>query len=189
MLMTTGRFLSQGCPPGLVDLGEPARLVPRTRQPLETCYPLYTLCQFPIRTDRKFIDQCARGLSILGLPNFYFQDQSQLVESKTLAAINGSKFCGIEGQIPGASKSFFKDKHIQCLISWLFCDEQNETLSQFHVVPVPVSAEVKFLFEGNAHDNNAIVYEPTPVGSTFYSGFIHFFNRCNRIKTFLRKCG
>jgi hypothetical protein len=80
----------------------------------------FTLFQFPIRTDGKFIDQCARGLSILGLPNFYFQDQSQLVESKTLAVINGSKFCDIEGQIPGASRSFFKDKHIQCLISWLF---------------------------------------------------------------------
>jgi hypothetical protein len=64
----------------------------------------YTLFQFPICTDRKLIDQCARGLSILGLPNFYFQDQLQLVESKTLAVINGSKFRDIEGQIPGASR-------------------------------------------------------------------------------------
>jgi hypothetical protein len=75
----------------------------------------YTLFQFPIRTDGKFIDQCARGLSILGLPTFYFQDQSQLVESKTLAVINGSKFRDIEGQIPGASRSFFKDA-MSCLL-------------------------------------------------------------------------
>jgi hypothetical protein len=116
----------------------------------------YTLFQFPIRTDGKFIDQCARGLSILGLPNFYFQDQSQLVESKMLSVINGAKFHDIEGLIPGASKSFFKDEHIQCLISWLFRDQRNETLSQFHVFPVLVSAEIKFLFDGKTHSNNAM---------------------------------
>jgi hypothetical protein len=38
----------------------------------------------------------------------------------------------------------------------LFHDQRNETLSQFHVVPVLVSAEIKFLFDGKTHGNNAM---------------------------------
>jgi hypothetical protein len=36
----------------------------------------YKMFKFPINTDGQFVDQCARGLSILGIPTFYFQDHS-----------------------------------------------------------------------------------------------------------------
>ena len=38
-----------------------------------------TLFHYPIATDGLFQDQCARGLSFLGLPFFYCHDQTQLI--------------------------------------------------------------------------------------------------------------
>jgi hypothetical protein len=62
----------------------------------------YHIVQFLFCTDGKFIDRCARGLSMLGQPFFYCQDQSRLLgEVNTYcqqngAVIDGAKLCDIE---------------------------------------------------------------------------------------------
>jgi hypothetical protein len=104
------------------------------------------IVQFLFCTDGKFIDQCACGLSMLGQPFFYFQDQSRLIGNKNTycqqnkAVIDGAKLCAIEHTTAGKATAFFTNPHIQCVLNWLFRDEENKLLHPFHVVPLAVLA-------------------------------------------------
>ena len=77
----------------------------------------YVLFYFPFETNGKFIDQCARGLSMLGSPLLYFQNQLGLATSTNLdllrTIITGAKFKSMEAVHVGNSQAYLTEEHVQ----------------------------------------------------------------------------
>jgi hypothetical protein len=119
-------------------------------------WPLdYRLFRFPFHAEAKYIDQCAKGLSILGSPFFYGRNleqyhwgladkpaaQSVLIQGREINMINTKRF--------GQSREWLVTEHMQFLVNWLFRDETNAALKRFHVVPLEVSVALGELFQGS----------------------------------------
>ena len=118
-------------------------------------YPrTFTLCNTPFATDGKFLDQSARGLTMLGAPFFYCADQERLAGASYTAkhfqraSIDGVKYATLESAELGGSTHYLTDDHIQFLINWIFRDEDNPATRHFHVVPRVVAAYITELFKG-----------------------------------------
>jgi hypothetical protein len=121
----------------------------------------YVLFYFPFETNGMFIDQCARGLSMLGSPFLYFQNQNRLASTKNQdllrTIITGSKFKSMESVYTGNSQEFLTEEHIQFLVNWVFRDEESIALKQFHCVPVTVTAQITHLFAGATNADTAMM--------------------------------
>ena len=51
----------------------------------------------------------------------------------------------------GGSTEWLTEAHIQFLINCVFHDKTNPVLKPFHVVPVSVTAQITYLFEGHCN--------------------------------------
>ena len=114
----------------------------------------HTMFQFPILANGGYVDQCANGLLHLGAPFFYYMDPNALAKHNsdlTLEknAVNFGTFSSLRSIT--TKQDHFKWLNQECLqfmTNWIFRDNTNPTLQQFHVVPLAVSATIRMLFEG-----------------------------------------
>jgi hypothetical protein len=115
----------------------------------------YHVCNLPVAVDGLFLDQCARGLTMLGMPFFYCQNNHLLVgldvckASLDLAVIKGQMLKSLETTTLGNSLAFLTESVIQFLLNCVFCDENSPVLQNFHVVPMIVVSVATQWFQVN----------------------------------------
>jgi hypothetical protein len=96
-----------------------------------------------------------RGLTMLGMPFFYCQNNQLLVgsdvcnKSMDLAVINGQMLKNIESTSLGKLRAFLTESVLQFLLNWVFRDNNSLATQNFHVVPMIVVSVVTQWFQGN----------------------------------------
>jgi hypothetical protein len=106
------------------------------------------ICNLPIAVDGLYLDQCARGLSILGIPFFYCCSQELMLgkdlcnKSLNLAVVKGEMFNNMKSTKLRGSKDYLTESLIQFVINWIFQDAHSPLTQQFHVVPMVVASVV-----------------------------------------------
>ena len=137
---------------------------PHLPQLVVDCHERGTDCVLfhqPFYTDGRYIDQCAKGLRHLGSPFFYFRLQQAIAPQKNHTTIfptlvDKAKLLTLRLSDKRDSTTWLTQEHLQVLVNWIFRDERNPLLRQFHVVPLGISSLIHDLFNRS---------KDSPVGS------------------------
>ena len=117
-------------------------------------FPLeYPMFKFPFDVDGAYVDQCTKGLVILGCPFFFIQKQSQIIpmtEKAQIAQIYGRHYRAMESAAIGGSRSWATSEHLQLVCNWVMRDANNYFLQRFHIVPTLVTEALSNLFHARA---------------------------------------
>ena len=121
-----------------------------------------TMFHFPFQTDGRYIDQCAKGLLCLGTPFYYARDPTSLNACRKVnpmlqhIIMDGKHYEDLNSKTLELSTKWLTSEHIQFAINWIFRDEYNPVLKQFHVIPLDIVATVMTFMNERAGNGELI---------------------------------